>query len=409
MAKKSGKIKLVYMTTVPMTLTLVRGQPGYMRSCGIEVHVLSSSGEMLENIAHEEHVHAHKVDMLRGISPLRDLISLMTVCREFRRIRPHIVHSNTAKGGFLGMLAAWITGVPVRIYHVHGQRFVTMSGAGRVIVKFTEKIACRLAHRVLCVSRSIMDLTIDEGICPPHKIKVLHCGSVNGIDSADVFNPVLYKKTRAGIRAKYDIPHEAVVIGFVGRIVRDKGIAELVDALELLRRQYSNVHLLIVGDFEDGDSVDDRTRRIMHSDPNIHLAGFVRDTPPFYAAMDIFTLPSYREGLGMSALEASAMELPVVATRITGCVDAVVDGITGCLVPPKDSDTLAQAIKAYIDNPNLRREHGRAGRQRVSRDYCRGKIWDATLREYARLLDNKNYPLPQPCNEVMHDEATPYV
>jgi len=386
-AGRQQTIKLVHITTVPESLFFVSGQVRWMKSKGIEVYAISSPGEMLEQFGKQEEVPTYAVEMARAIDIPGDLKALITMCRCLRKIRPTIIHAHTPKGGLLGTVAARIIGVPVRIYHIHGLPLMTAVGAKKTILQWTEKVSCDLAGQVLCVSPSIRNVVIDKQLCPASKIKVIRGGSINGVDAVSKFNPQrMNASERYHIRQKYGISTEALVIGFVGRVVRDKGIAELTQAWSELRNEYPSLHMLIVGPFEPQDPAPPETETILRSDPRIHLTGMDWNTPPLYAAMDIVVLPTYREGFPGVPLEAGAMELPVVATDVPGCVDAVIDGETGILIPPRDSQALAVVLRTYLNDPDLMKKHGKAGRERALRDFAPEGIWEATYNEYCRML-----------------------
>jgi glycosyltransferase involved in cell wall biosynthesis len=215
-------------------------------------------------------------------------------------------------------------------------------------------------------------------------------GSVAGIDTACTFSPDRFNSSdRVSLRGECDIPQDALVLGFVGRLVKDKGLRELACAWETLRSEYPWLYLLLVGPFEKGDPLLPRDEVLIRSDPRVRLVGFANDTVPFYAIMDVFVLPSYREGFGLTNIEAAAMQLPVVSTRIPGCVDSVQDGVTGELVPPRDAESLAEAIRKYLDDESLRHRHGLAGRERVIREFRPEPIWEDLCQEYARLLQER--------------------
>ena len=267
------------------------------------------------------------------------------------------------------------------------------TGLRRILLRATEWVSCRLAHRVLCVSHSVRSEAVGAGLCPAEKIKVLAGGSGNGVDSAGRFSPdLLQPSLRLETRLRFGIPERALVIGFVGRVVRDKGIVELVQAWGELRSTFPDVHLLIVGPFEPQDPVPPEIQTALQQDDRIHLAGMDWNTPPLYMAMDIVVLPTYREGFPNVPLEAAAMGLPVVATRIPGCVDAVVHGVTGTLVEVKNAAALREAITSYLEDDLLRKEHGRAGRERVLRDFRQEVIWAELLEAYRGLLDRAGIP-----------------
>ncbi len=388
-------LSMVHVVTAPESLGFLAGQTGFLRAHGVTVHAVASPGESLSLFGLSEGATIHAVPMQRRVTPFRDLAALWRLFRTFRAIRPYVVHAHTPKGGLLGMLAARMAGVPVRIYTIHGLPLMTARGWKRLLLLWTERISCRCASAVLSVSPSIRTVAIGSGICQAQKIKVLRNGSINGVDAEVQFDPSRYGTvTTQSIRRQHKIPDNALVLGFVGRIVRDKGMIELAAAWRILRERFPTLHLLLIGPFESQDPVPEEVETLFRSDPAIHLTGPVRGLPPYYAAMDVCVLPTYREGLPNVALEAAAMEVPMVATRVTGCVDAVVDGVTGLLVPPRDANTLADAITTYLASPDLRRRHGRAGRVRVQTEFRREAIWQALFDEYARLLEQEGIALP---------------
>jgi glycosyltransferase involved in cell wall biosynthesis len=287
----------------------------------------------------------------------------------------------------LGTLAARLARVPVCIYHIRGLPFMGAAGVRRALLTYTERLACAMAGRVLCVSHSIRDVAVTHRLCPADKVAVLLNGSGNGVDALGRFDPEHSRDARAPTREAYGIPHDAVVLGFVGRIVRDKGIVELVEAWHSLRDEFPNLHLLLVGFFEPYDPLPPAITRAIDADPRIHLTGRQADMPSLYAAMDIVVLPTYREGLPNVPLEAAAMGLPVVATDIPGCIDAIVHGRTGTLVPPRDAGALAVAIAVYVRGPEMRVAHGLAGREHLLAQFIRARIWEALRVEYVHLLE----------------------
>jgi len=377
--------RLLHITTIPETFGFFRGQIGFMLGAGLQVEALSSPSAELDALQRREGLPVHGVPMRRSISPLADLLSVWRIVQVLRRRRPEIVHAHTPKGGLLGMLAARMMRVPVRIYHIHGLRFMTTSGPTRLLLRWTERLASSLANEVLCVSHSVREVALRERICPPGKIRVLLGGSINGVDAIERFNPATYPTARRAVRERFGIPADAFVAGFVGRLVRDKGLSELVGAWRMLRDERPDLHLLIVGPFESEDPLTPQVENMLRTEARIHLTG-PADPPSYLAAMDLLVLPTYREGFPNVPLEAAAMGLPVLATDVPGCTDAVVDGVTGRLVPARDAMALAEAMRAYLDDREMARQHGRRGRARVLRDFGQDRIWEATLARYTELL-----------------------
>ncbi len=388
--------RLLHVTTVPMTLPFVAGHVVEARSRGFEVHVLSSPGAALDAFARDLQVEAHAVPMARRIAPLADLTALGQMVRVMRRVRPTIVDAHTPKGGLLAMIAATLCRVPVRVYHQHGLPLMTATGVKRRLLRATERVACGLAHEVLCISGSLREVLVSEGLCRPHKVEVLEHGSIDGVEAERAFNPAVVSPAAAQrVRARYQIPAGAPVMGFVGRVVRDKGLIELAQAWDVLREEYPSLHLLVAGPFESEDPIPADVEQALRSDPRVHLAGMVHDMPGVYRIMDLLVLPTYREGFGAALLEASAMELPVVATRIPGCVDAVREGETGLLVPARDAAALTAAIRRYLDDAALRRQHGASGRRRARRDFDPARVREALFQAYLRLLGRRG------CDDVV--------
>jgi len=326
--------------------------------------------------------------MSRTITPTDDLYALYRLCALFRTLKPDIVHSHTPKAGLLGTMAARLTRVPVAVLSVFGLVQMTRTGLSRYVLDATTRLACSLAHRVWCDSYSMRDYVVSAALCSAEKMMVLGHGSVNGVDAEKEFSPDRHgPEERESIRALYGIPYGATVLGFVGRIVADKGMHELAEAWRQVRDHAANVHLLLVGPFESKNPLQPDDERLLRTDPRVHLAGWRTDIAEHMAAMDIFVNPSYREGFGVTNIEAAAMQLPVVSTRIPGCVDSVEADVTGTLVPSHSSAALHAAIQRYLDQPELRHQHGQAGRDRVLREFRPEAIWADLLREYTALLD----------------------
>jgi glycosyltransferase involved in cell wall biosynthesis len=388
------RIKLVHIVTVPWTLGFFRGQMRYMQSRGFEVHAISSPGDLLAEVREREGIEVHTVPMNREIDPVSDSIALWRLWRLLRTLKPDVVHCHTPKASLLGTIAARAAGVRAVMLSIFGLPQMTRTGLPHHLLNLSTRVSSQLAGRVWCDSFSLWNYIVRQGLCPAKRLAVLGQGSANGVDADGTFSPARFGPVaRAELRSIYRIPADAIVLGFAGRIVGDKGMHELASAWRLLRDRHPSLHLLLVGPFEPEDPLLPEDEALFRQDSRIHVAGMQRDMAHHFAVMDIYVMPSRREGFGITNIEASAMRLPIVATDIPGCVDSVKDGVTGTLVPARDSNALAEAIESYYNDAELRQKHGQAGRERVLRDFRRETIWGALYDEYERLVNKNRLPV----------------
>ncbi len=373
----------------------MRGQLEFLREAGFEVMVITSPGEDLDAAGHSEGIKIHAVLMAREISPWRDLKSLLRLYRVIRCLRPSITNVGTPKAGLLGGIVASLTRVPCRFYTLRGLRCETATGSKLRILLLSERIACMCAHRVICVSESLRQKAVALGIVNPHRTLVLGSGSSNGVDASRYsFTPELLNRA-SELRQRLKIPLDAQVVGFVGRLTRDKGIIELVKAFSRLCETSLDVWLLLVGEFENGDPLPPDIRREIETNPKIIRTGFVPEATVYNHLMDVLALPTYREGFPNAVLEAHAAGKPVVATRATGVVDAVIDGVTGILVSVGDAEALAKGLEMLLTNKHSAAAMGSAGRERVQREFQQERIWKALAQEYSHLLSARGLPRPE--------------
>lgn len=373
--------KLIRMTAHSVTLGLIKGQIGFLAK-EMDVILVAKDVGNLKTLAANEGVEYRDIDMRREISPINDLMSLFHLISLFRKERPDIVHANTPKGALLGLLAAWITRIPHRIYNVNGLRFETAKGNFRRLLIFMEKIACACATKVIPQSNGVAEVVRRERITNK-PLQVLHNGSGNGVD-VEYFNPELpeVKIKAEEIRNGFS----GLSFVFVGRLVGDKGVNELVEAFDRLSKEFDDIRLHLVGPREEKlDPISERSSNIISSNNKIIEFGEQMDVRPFLAASDVFVLPSYREGFPNVVLEASAMNLPCIVSDVNGATDAIKDGINGIIVPTRDIEALYVAMRQLVIDKNLRISMASIARSMVTERFNRQDVWQATLAMYRNL------------------------
>ena len=382
--------RLLFAVTADVSTIFFRGRARYLKERGFDVHVVSSPGAWLVATGQSDGVVTHALGMQREPAPLADIVSFVRAYRLLRRLKPGIVDASTPKAGLLFSLASVLCGVPCRIYSLWGLRLETTSGFRRWLLTWAERVACACAHRVVCMGPSLRQKAIDLGLANPDKLIVIGSGGTGISAQKFASSPAVVEQARR-LRQELNIEAGVPVVGFIGRLVRDKGVKELVEAWLLLKRRSSSLALVILGAFEPGDPVDARTWRLIETTPGIVLVGPVeRDRViPFYHLMDVLAAPTYREGHGGVALEAAAAGRPVVTTEATGAKDGVIEGITGFKVPVGNAPALAAALGRLLENPELARQMGEAGRKWVMAEFQPQRIWQGIEELYRKLYEEK--------------------
>ncbi len=376
---RSRARRLVYLVTHGVTAkVLLRGQLAYLRDRGFDVTVIASPGPELDAVR-EQGVRTVGVPMSRSVRLHEGPAALARVASALRRLRPDIVNASTAKAGLIGMVASRGLRIPARVYLVRGLRFEGLEGLRRRVFQQTERLAAACATHVVCGSESVRRVLIEQRLTAGRSISVIPS---NGVDPERFRARGETRATAAEVRARFGIPRGAFVAGFVGRLVADKGVSDMLEALE----RTPSAWLLVVGGDLAGDALPDDLARRLKAHPRVAMAGSVDDPAPYYAAMDTLLFPSYREGMPNAPLEAAAAELPVVGYRVTGVVDAVADGSTGLLVPKHDTGALGEALSRYAGDAPLREAHGRAGRERILKHFTNETTWSRWADLYEQLL-----------------------
>lgn len=386
------KDKLVRVTTVPISLkVLLRRQLRFMAD-QFEVLAVSSPGDVLDEVGSTEGVRTAGITMTRSITPVHDLKALWQLYRLFRKERPVIVHTHTPKAGLLGMLAARMAAVPVRMHTVAGLPLMEHKGIKRKVLEWVERLTYHCATKVYPNSHNLAQYVLDNGFCAGHKVQVLGNGSSNGIDT-DYFQPNDTLAAEAEqLKAKHGIGQGDFVFVFIGRLVKDKGIEELVAAYTRLRQRYNNIRLLLVGPYEEAlDPLNEQTRRIIQNNRGIIQVDFQQDVRPWLLMAQALVFPSYREGFPNVPMQAGCFHLPSIVTDINGCNEIVKDRHNGLLIPVKDRDALRLAMELIMTDSALYQEMKRQARQAILDRFDQKHLWKALLNEYRDQLKRRNH------------------
>ncbi len=383
------KNKLVRITTLPISFEKLLPGQLYFMSYYYDVYAISSAKNQLEEFAKNEKANAYSVNLTRKITPFTDIIALWKLYKFLRLSKPSIVHTHTPKAGLLGMLAAKAAGIRIRLHTVAGLPLMEASGLKKWILKGTEKVTYACATKVYPNSFGLKQIIINYKFCNPDKLKIIANGSSNGVD-VSYFNPSLITdEIKNKVRKSLNIEKNDFTYLYVGRIVGDKGINELVEAFDKLYKTNSNIKLLLVGYKEaELDKLKQKTEDIISSHPAIISTGFHKDVRAFYAISNVLVLPSYREGFPNVLMQAGAMGLFCIATDINGCNEIIEDEENGFLVPPKDTDSLFNAMSQVLLQRDERGIYNDVARQRVCEKYNSSIIWNALLEEYKNFEEN---------------------
>lgn len=369
----NGSPKIILGVTDPISLRLIRGHPEHLEGRGWEVHIVTGPRP-------ERGPRSHVIPMARNPSPVRDLGALMRWWRLIGQVRPNVVMVGTPKAGLLGMVASAVRGVPNRIYLLRGLRLETVRGPMAVILWVLEFVSCRLAHSIVAVSDSLADEAVARRLCARARVSVLGSGSSNGVDVDEFSPPSLAARRRA--RASLGITNElACVIGFIGRVHRDKGILDLIAAVDGTSSPEQKI-LVIVGPLEDPSAI--QALREIDSGLEVIVRPATEDVLGVYEALDVLCLPSEREGFPNVVLEAAACGLPAVVSDATGCVDSVVHDVTGLIYARDRPGHLAEAIDTLVADPSLRKQYGLNARARMEHEFSRQVVWANYDRYLAR-------------------------
>lgn len=389
------KPKILRITTVPISLkVLLKGQLSHMNQNGFDVVGVSSQGKDLEDVHNEEQVRVCSLDMTRKISPIKDIKALWVFYKLCKIEKPFIVHSHTPKAGIIGMLGAKLAGVPLRLHTIAGLPLLEATGIKRKILDFVEKFTYSCATKVYPNSVGLCNFILANNYINKEKTKVIGQGSSNGIDTRFFSPENISNEQKDQLKKELNITASDFVFVFVGRLVGDKGINELVQAFSKISKnadRSKSVKLLLIGPLEEHlDPLQPETVQEIKNNPDILDLGFQKDVRPYFAVSDALVFPSYREGFPNVVMQAGAMGLPSIVSDINGCNEIIVEGQNGMIIPVKNSDKLKTAMEKILSDTDLYQKLKINSRPMIQSRYEQSVVWEALLKEYKTLLKENN-------------------
>lgn len=382
------KPRLLRVSTVATSLNiLLNGQLKFL-SQHFDLVGVSSDGRDLALTSEREGIRTIAVEMQRNIAPLKDLVSLYKLYRIFKQEKPLIIHSITPKAGLLSMLAGKAAGVPIRMHTFTGLIFPSKTGLMQKLLIKTDQLLCWAATNVYPEGRGVKDDLMKFKITKK-PLKILGNGNVNGIDVEYFNQDQILPQEKDNLKKKWGFSSEDFIFIFVGRLVKDKGINELMMAFQNLALTQENIKLLLVGNFEqDLDPLYPETLEIINTHKQVIPVGFQTDVRPFFAIANVLVFPSYREGFPNVVLQAGAMGLPSIVTNINGCNEIITDKENGLIIPPKNAVELEQAMSYCLSNNEFYEKAAEKARGKIEKNFRQQIVWDAILSEYKTRMSN---------------------
>jgi glycosyltransferase involved in cell wall biosynthesis len=383
--------RLCIIATIPSTIRAFWGQQlDYLQENNFDITIIASfptkelEKAFIDDL--QKGIKFKPIRMARALKPLEDLRAFRKILKIIKQNEFDIVQYATPKAALLGSVASRLAKVPVRLYLMWGLYYVTQTGFKKFMFKTFERIVCKCSTAIAPDSKGNVKLAVEEGLCKADKVNVVGHGSANGVDT-ERFDPVRLYEDGRRIRKELNIPDEAKVFGCIAAIVGDKGVNELTEAFDEISKKYPETYLLYIGQTAEKNPVKNSTLETMKNNSKIVHLGWQKEPEKYLAAMDIFVLPTYREGFGVVNIEASAMALPVISTDVPGPQESIVNGETGILVPAKQVEPLIEAMKDLLGRPLYAKKLGEAGRKRVQEFYEQKKLWKAIVEHRLKILN----------------------
>ncbi|MEO5777869.1 MAG: glycosyltransferase family 4 protein [Flavobacterium sp.] len=380
------KQKLIRITTIPISLDKLLSNQLQFMNAYYEVIAVAADKDYLEKMGAREKVSTFHLEMSREITPISDFLAVVKLYFFLRKEKPFIVHTHTPKAGIVGMLASKLAGVPHRLHTVAGLPLLEATGFKRKLLDFVEKLTYTCATKVYPNSHGLLDIITKNKYCPIIKLKVIANGSSNGINTV-YFNPALFSETQnLELKKQLDIATSDFVFIFIGRLVADKGINEMVAAFKTVNEKYPNAKLLLVGDYENHlDPLLPLTLEQIQTNDSIITAGFQSDVRPYLSIADALIFPSYREGFPNVVMQAGAMDLPAIVSNINGCNEIIVEAENGTIIPVKNTSAIIEKMELLLTDENYFKKLKSNAREMIVSRYEQKLVWEAILKEYKNL------------------------
>ncbi len=384
-------MKTFHVFTLAITAeSFFDGQFAYLSDAGYNIH-LAASTEPSKEFCQRNHITFHQIPIARRVDIMADIKAIKALCKLIKQEKFDAVFGHTPKGALVAMCAACLSGVKIRVFYRHGLIYTTATGAKRLIFKTVEQFTAALATKIVNVSPSLSYLAVKDRLNIGKKQCIIGSGTCGGIDAVGVFNPELLPAVDVASLRKSLVGKADFVVGFCGRLCKDKGIVELVDGFNLFKKHNPqiNAKLLLVGPFDDRDILAESTKKEIKNNPDIIATGRQDKSklPSLYALMDVFVFPSYREGFGMSVIEASAMKVPILVSRSHGCVDSIKENVTGQYIDISP-ESIASGLSDMLDT-DLRHRLGKCGRQFVLHNFDYKVMWPLIKQVYDETFFNQ--------------------
>ena len=378
-----SKQTLIRITTVPLSLEkLLSGQLHFMSSF-YNVIAVSSDKERLERFGKFEKVAVFPLEMTRKITPLRDVFAVLKLYFFLKKTKPFIVHTHTPKAGIVGMLASKLAGIPHRLHTVAGMPLLEQAGFKRMVLNFVEKLTYSCATKVYPNSFKLRDIIIKNEYCPPTKLKVLANGSSNGIDTSYFDTTHFSEDQKSSLKQDLGIKSSDFVFIFVGRIVSDKGINELISAFSEIQEYKTDLKLLLVGPYEQElDPLKEETLNQINGNKSIIALGYQNEVRPYFAISDCLVFPSYREGFPNVVMQAGAMGLPCIVSDINGCNEIIEDTKNGYIIPVRDKEAVKETLIRILENKEEYSKMQQNAREMIVSRFDQKTMWESILQEY---------------------------